>query len=64
MESNFYTTPRHIVVRERFLHLARASYREMARGKRWTVMPLCRRPGGIYLVLREWKVLGEETEAG
>jgi hypothetical protein len=33
MESNFYTTPRHIVVRESFLHLARAIYEEMAKGK-------------------------------
>jgi hypothetical protein len=64
MESNFYTTPRRIVVRERFLHLARASYRGDARGKRWTVMPLCSKMGGIYLVLREWKALREETEVG
>jgi hypothetical protein len=37
---------------------------EMPRGKRWTVMPLCRKTGGIYLVLREWKALREETEVG
>jgi hypothetical protein len=33
MESNFYTTPWRIVVRERFLHLARALYRGDAKGK-------------------------------
>jgi hypothetical protein len=33
MESNFYTTPRRIVVRERFLHLAHASYRGDGKGK-------------------------------
>jgi len=46
-------------VRESFLRLARVVIEEMARGKRWTVMPLCRKTGGIYVVSREWKALGE-----
>ena len=27
-------------------------------------MPLCRTIEGVYVVLREWKALGEETPAG
>jgi len=64
MESNFYTTSRRIVVKERFLHLARTSYRGASEEKRWTVMPSAAKSGGVYLVLREWKVLREETEVG
>jgi hypothetical protein len=41
IESKFYTTPRRLVVRESFLRLARLVIEEMARGKRWTVIPLC-----------------------
>jgi len=64
MESNFYTTSRRIVVKERFLHLARTSYRGASEGKALDGHALCRKTGGVYLVLREWKVLREETEVG
>jgi hypothetical protein len=36
----------------------------MPRGKHWTVMLLCRKTGGSYLVLKEWKALREEAEVG
>src|SRR5215813_5411502 len=62
-ESNFYTTPRRIVVSESFLPLARIVYEKMVRGKGWMVMPLCRKTNGICLVLREWKATREKTEA-
>jgi hypothetical protein len=40
-QSNFYTTPQRIVVRESFLHRTRLAYEGMIRGKRWTIIPLC-----------------------
>src|SRR5262245_2455701 len=35
----------------------------MARRKRWTVMPLYHKMGGIYLILRERKTTRKKTEA-
>src|SRR5215813_655246 len=62
-ESNFYTTPRRIVVSESFLPLARIVYEEMVRGKGWTALPLCRKTRRIYLAVREWKATREKAEA-
>src|SRR5262249_48883145 len=45
-ESNFYTTPRRIVVSESFLPLARIACEEMVRGKHWDKATLSPCTGG------------------
>ena len=63
IESNFYTTPRRMVVSGSFLHRARVVER---RGQGENAGRSCtsQQTGGLYLILKEWKALGEETEAG